>query len=152
MVNISDSIPAAIAISILLVLITTGIFYEMLCIVLKILGKRQFRTRPLMFFLVLGIFSAHTVAVWTYGAAYWILVNWFGCEPLGGTAKNHFFDYIYFSAATYSSLGIGDVFPHGVLRFITGVEVLNGLILIGWSVIFTYFAVEKLWRIHANPR
>ena len=144
----NEHIPAAIIISIILVLVTTAIFYEILCIVLKVVAKRDLRTRPLMFFLVVAIFSAHTIAVWIYGVAYWVLVHSFGFEPLSGIAHDNFFGYVYFSAATYSSLGIGDIFPHGALQFITGVEVLNGLMLIGWSVMFTYFAVQKLWDIH----
>lgn len=60
----NENIPEAILISILLVLITTAIFYEILCIVLKVIAKRELRTRPLMFFLVVAIFSAHTIAVW----------------------------------------------------------------------------------------
>lgn len=144
----SDNISVAIIISILLVFITTAIFYEILHLILWLISKRNLRTRPLMFFLVAAIFSAHTIAVWIYGIVYWILVNYFNFAALSGIATDNFFGYIYFSAATYSSLGIGDIFPNGAIQFITGVEVLNGLMLIGWSVMFTYFAVQKLWDIH----
>jgi hypothetical protein len=151
----NEHIPQAIVISIVLVLLTTAIFYEILRLVLKIISRRELSERPLMLLLVVAIFSAHTIAIWTYGTAYWLLAHFGGFEPLSGVAPDssnmpleHFFSYIYFSAATYSSLGIGDVFPHGALQFITGVEVLNGLMLIGWSVTFTYFAVEQLWVTH----
>lgn len=137
-----------ILISVLLVLFTTAIFYEILHVILRIMSKRNMRPRPLMFFLVMSIFSAHSIAVWIYGSAYWIMVHTFGYEPLSGIDINDFFGYIYFSAATYSSLGIGDVFPHGAMQFVAGVEVLNGLMLIGWSVMFTYFSVEKLGQHH----
>jgi len=143
-----QNMPVTIFISIALVLVTTAIFYEILGIVLRIVARHDLRNRPLMFFLVVAIFSAHTIAVWIYGTVYWVMVHSFGVEPLSGIAHDNFFGYIYFSAATYSSLGIGDVFPHGAMQFITGVQVLNGLILIGWSVTVTYFAVQKLWDIH----
>ena len=143
-----ENMSVAIFISIALVLLTTSIFYEILGVVLRIIAKRNLRNRPLMFFLVVAIFSAHTVAVWIYGTVYWVMVHTFGAEPLSGIAHDNFFGYIYFSAATYSSLGIGDVFPHGAMQFITGVQVLNGLVLIGWSVMVTYFAVQKLWDVH----
>lgn len=51
-----------------------------------------------------------------------------------------------FSAETYSSLGYGEVIPGGALRLLAGVEVLNGLLLIGWSASFTYIAMERFWR------
>ena len=143
-----ENMSVAIFISIALVLLTTSIFYEILGVVLRIIAKRNLRNRPLMFFLVVAIFSAHPVAVWIYGTVYWVMVHTFGAEPLSGIAHDNFFGYIYFSAATYSSLGIGDVFPHGAMQFITGVQVLNGLVLIGWSVMVTYFAVQKLWDVH----
>ena len=143
-----ENMHIAILISVALVLITTAIFYEMLGLILKVIAKHNLRNRALMFVLVVGIFSAHTIAVWIYGTVYWVMVHTFGAEPLSGIAHDNFFGYIYFSAATYSSLGIGDVFPHGIMQFITGVQVLNGLMLIGWSVMFSYFAVQKLWDIH----
>ena len=143
-----ENMHIAILISVALVLITTAIFYEMLGLILKVIAKHNLRNRALMFVLVVGIFSAHTIAVWIYGTVYWVMVHIFGAEPLSGIAHDNIFGYIYFSAATYSSLGIGDVFPHGIMQFITGVQVLNGLMLIGWSVMFSYFAVQKLWDIH----
>lgn len=143
-----ENMPEAIIISIILVLVTSSLFYEILGIALKVVAKHDLSNRRLMLFLVIAIFSAHTVAVWIYGTVYWVMVHTFGAEPLSGIAHDNFFGYIYFSAATYSSLGIGDVFPHGAMQFITGVQVLNGLVLIGWSVMVTYFAVQKLWDVH----
>ena len=131
--------------SIALVLVATSVFYEILRAVLKIVSKYNLRARPLMFFLVIAIFSAHTIVVWMYGTAYYSLVHIFNFDPLGGISRDDFFGYIYFSAATYSSLGIGDIFSYGALQFIAGVQVLNGLILIGWSVMFSYLSVQKVW-------
>ncbi len=143
-----DHTIAAIIISITLVIITSVIFYEILCFILRLVAKYDFKPRRLMLVLVLSIFAGHTFSVWLYGVVYWMLAHYFGFPALTGDYQEHFFAYIYFSAATYSSLGIGDVFPHGALRFIAGVEVLNGLMLIGWSVTFTYFAVQQLWETH----
>jgi Co/Zn/Cd efflux system component len=76
------------------------------------------------------------------------MVHWLEFEQLGGIAYHDFWGYVYFSATTYSSLGIGDIVPYGAMRFITAVQVLNGLVLIGWSVSVTYFSVQKLWDMH----
>ena len=61
-----------------------------------------------------------------------------------------FLDYLYFSSVTYTSLGLGDVFPVGHLRFLTGVEALNGLVLIAWTGAFTYLAMGKMWPWGGN--
>ncbi len=64
-----QNMPVTIFISIALVLVTTAIFYEILGIVLRIVARHDLRNRPLMFFLVVAIFSAHTIAVWIYGTS-----------------------------------------------------------------------------------
>ncbi len=60
-------------------------------------------------------------------------------------SSNWFADQFYFSIASYTTLGIGDILPHGSLRLISGVEALNGLILIAWSASFTYLVMERFW-------
>jgi hypothetical protein len=59
---------------------------------------------------------------------------------------------LYFSAETYSSLGYGDIVPGGDLRLLAGVEVLNGLLLIGWSASYTYIAMERFWNDAGDGR
>ena len=54
-------------------------------------------------------------------------------------------DFIYYSVASYSTLGIGDVYPTAYLRWLTGVEAVVGLMLIAWSATFIYFHMEKRW-------
>ena len=63
----------------------------------------------------------------------------------GGVAVTEPLDYFYFSIVSYTSLGLGDVFPNDHLPFITGIEALNGLLLITWSGSFIYIAMGRLW-------
>jgi hypothetical protein len=56
------------------------------------------------------------------------------------------FKALFISAVTYPSLGFGDHVPLLHVRLIAGVEVLNGLLLIGWSASFTYLAMERYVR------
>lgn len=144
----SENIFSVIIASTILVFINSAIFYEIIAFSLKVISRYHLRRRILMFILVATIFFAHTIIIWVYAGLYWVMVHTLQFESLGGIHVNDFWGYIYFSATTYSSLGIGDVVPTGVMRFITAVEVLNGLVLIGWSVSVTYFAVQKLWDIH----
>jgi hypothetical protein len=50
-----------------------------------------------------------------------------------GQVEEDFADFLYFSATSYSTMGIGDVYPAGALRLISGIEGINGLFLIAWS-------------------
>ena len=103
----------------------------------------------------MAIFSGHTLAVWAYGVFYWLAINYMDIGQLqyhlDGNVTD-FFTCIYFSASTYSSLGFGDIIPTGEIRLISGVQVLNGLVLIGWAASFTYLAMEKFWELHRKPR
>lgn len=89
--------------------------------------------------------SAHLVEVSAYAIAYAAGDRLFDIGTFGGLAVVEYLDYFYFSIVSYTSLGLGDVFPTNHLRFITGVEALNGLLLIAWSGSFIYIAMGKFW-------
>lgn len=48
----------------------------------------------------------------------------------------------YFSIVNYTSLGLGDIYPTGHLRFMAGVESLNGFLLISSSAAFIFLLVS----------
>ena len=63
-----------------------------------------------------------------------------------------FSEYVYFSAVSYTSLGLGDIYPTGGLRLVTGAEALLGLLMIAWSASFAYLLMVELWPLHARQR
>jgi len=88
---------------------------------------------------------AHIAEIAVYGVAYAVAVDVLAIGSFGGMAVEHPLHFLYFSIVSYTSLGLGDVFPSGHLRFLTGIEALNGLLLIAWSGSFIYFAMGRLW-------
>lgn len=95
--------------------------------------------------MVLLALAAHLAEVGIYAVAYALGDGILALGSFGGLAIAEPLDYYYFSIVSYTSLGLGDVFPGGHLRFITGVEALNGLLLIAWSGSFIYIAMARLW-------
>ena len=95
--------------------------------------------------IVLVAMAAHLIEIGLYAVAYALGDGVLGLGSFGGLAVVHPLDYLYFSSASYTSLGLGDIFPGDHLRFITGVEALNGLLLIAWSGSFIYIAMGRLW-------
>ena len=95
--------------------------------------------------IVLVALVAHLVEVALYAGAFALASGALGLGDFGGRTIAGPLDYFYFSIVSYTSLGLGDVFPSGHLRFITGVEALNGLLLITWSGSFIYIAMGHLW-------
>jgi hypothetical protein len=137
----------AMAFSGALVLATILIHYEALRVTSEHLSDLPIPRRLRILVVVVAVFAAHTVEVWLYGLGYWLFSGHFGVGELRGAgAVASFTDCIYFSAVTFSTVGFGDLTPHGALRLIAGVEGLNGLVLITWSASFTYFAMEKYWE------
>lgn len=51
----------------------------------------------------------------------------------------------YYSAETYTSLGYGDELLEGPMRLLSGIECLNGLVLIGWTVSYLHMAMLRAW-------
>ncbi len=144
---------AAIIASILLVGMTLMIHYEILRIASALLPGLPIPVRMRVIFVVFAAFLAHTVEVWLYAFAFYVFVETFHFGGFGGSEMTgELRDYLYFSAITYTSLGLGDAFPLGPARLLTGVEALNGLVLIGWSASFTYLTMEKFWPLHADRR
>jgi hypothetical protein len=142
----------AMATASLLVIGTVLIHYEALRLISDHLRDLRIPPRQRMLVVVIAVFAAHTVEVWVYGIAYWLSIETFGLGGFGGQPVAGFQDSLYFSAITYTSLGLGDYYPTRALRLIAGVEALNGLVLIGWSASFTYLAMEAYWPLHAKRR
>ncbi|ANK82101.1 MULTISPECIES: potassium channel family protein [Alphaproteobacteria] len=95
--------------------------------------------------IVLMVTAAHLIEIGIYAVAYALGDGVLALGGFGGLAVAEPLDYLYFSIVSYTSLGLGDVFPSDHLRFITGVEALNGLLLIAWSGSFIYIAMARLW-------
>lgn len=64
----------------------------------------------------------------------------------------NFYDYIYFSLVTMSSLGYGDFQPLGLSRLVAGIEVLLGLVLLGVYIsrIMSIRQQKLIEEIHAT--
>jgi hypothetical protein len=108
--------------------------------------------RRLRVLLMLGpIFAVHIIGIWIYAISYFLIENYTGFGSIAGASHvvglNYlsFMDCLYFSASTYASLGLGDIAPIGDLRMLAMAEVLNGLVMIGWTVSLTYLAMTKFW-------
>lgn len=141
---------------VVLVFVTVLIHYEALRITSSVMAHLTMPPRPRLLVVIFAVFLAHTLEIWIYALGYYLLGHDFGLGVLGefgGMFGYQFRDFLYFSTITYTSLGLGDVYPLGDLRLIAGIEALTGLLMIGWSASFTYLAMEKFWYPHGRrPR
>ncbi len=99
-----------------------------------------------LFLLMMGIFAAHIVEIIIYALGFYVAMNIFGLGLLEGERGTGFLGLFYTSAVFYTSLGFGDVLPNDHLRFLAGIEALNGLLLIAWSASFLFAAMGHFWH------
>ena len=92
-----------------------------------------------------SVLLLHVAEIWIFGMVYWLLLRLPEFGHIGPSAL-HLFDYVYFSSATYTTVGFGDLAPVGPIRFLAGTEGLAGFVLITWSASFTYLEMERFWR------
>jgi len=138
-------IGVSIMVSLLLAAATVVMPYELLQFASTLSRRLTVPTRPRIIIVIGAVLAAHILEANLYAAAYYVLQTQFGVGGLGGHLEGDLLDYFYFSMATYTTLGIGDLHPTGITRLIASVESLNGLVLIGWSASFTYLTMEESW-------
>tara|TARA_B100001063_G_C16323032_1_gene338404 strand:+ start:253 stop:447 length:195 start_codon:yes stop_codon:yes gene_type:complete len=60
-----------------------------------------------------------------------------------GINNKTYFDLIYYSVSTYTTLGVGDIYFVGSARLVSGVQAIVGLIMIAWSASHIYLKIKK---------
>ena len=53
---------------------------------------------------------------------------------------------LYFSLATYTTIGYGDVVVGPGWRVLAGIEGLTGMLLVGWSTAFAFAVVNRMYE------
>lgn len=97
--------------------------------------------------MVFGALIAHIVEIWLFAIATYYLHHHREFGELQGNAVGSFNDCLYFSFSTYTSLGIGDIEPIGLLRFLAGLEAITGLVLISWTASFIFWQMQRSWQV-----
>ena len=131
----------------LLVAATIGIHYEVLRQTSKRLVHLRIVPRMRIIVILAAALISHLVHISLYAAAFLVLEHYVGLGSLGGPPGHDFDDAFYFSITSYTTLGIGDLYPTGALRLLSGIEALNGLVMVGWTASMTYLYMERFWHL-----
>lgn len=135
----------AIVTALVLVLGTTALHYEGLRLTYRRVLVMRLTGRQKILAAMVIVFWIHMLEIGLYALAFWFADR--GID-IGGFAGVHVFEplsYFYFSAETFTTLGLGDIYPTGPLRLLASVEPINGLMLLGWSASFTYYLMQRFW-------
>jgi len=121
------------------------IHYEFLYRMSNAIPKMKIKHRFRIVFGVFGALIAHSIEVLLFSFVYYLLPWFKNLGSLTGDFDGSLMDCIYFSYTTYSTLGFGDIQPHGNIRNFVGLESLTGLLLITWTASFLYFEMQRYW-------
>ena len=121
------------------------IHYEFLYRITTYIPKMKIKHRFRIVFGVFGALLAHTIEIWIFSVAYYYLPQIEGWGTITGEFDGSFMDCVYFSYTTFTTLGVGDIQPHGLIRHLVGIESLAGLLLITWTASFLYFEMQRYW-------
>jgi ABC-type glucose/galactose transport system permease subunit len=100
--------------------------------------------------LIISILSLHISEIWLFGGGIWLIAQNPELGSVSGVAELKLLDAVYLSTTTFTTVGYGDLTPHGPLRLVLGSEALTGFVLVTWSASFTYLEMQRFWRPHAH--
>ncbi|MGH8864955.1 MAG: ion channel [Burkholderiales bacterium] len=140
----------AIILSVLLVSCTSAIHFEALTFFSLFANRFIHLPRFIILSAMLFLPMVHVLEITLYAAVYYYLTDTLGLGTFSGNFSDTFSNYLYYSAETFSSLGFGDILPRGAIRLVTGIEVLNGLLLIAWSGSFVFILMQRYWKIDGS--
>lgn len=134
-----------ILIVIVIVAICVALHYETLYQMTRFMPRLKFAHRLRIALAVVVAMIAHALEICIFGVSYYWLQGSGRWGSFDGNYDGSLFDSIYFSATTFTTLGFGDISPHGDIRLLTGFESLVGLVLITWTASFLFIEMARYW-------
>ncbi len=135
-----------IAVTAVTVALTVLVHYEGLVWLSSRLQRWHQQRRRKVLYGVYAVLALHVMEIWLFGFSSWLLLQVAGTGAVTGVEDLQLLDAVYLSAATFTTVGFGDLSPAGPVRFLSGTEALTGFMLIAWSASFLYLEMERFWR------
>lgn len=128
-----------------IIALVVGLHYEVLRASIRFLPALSRRRRRVVILIFVILFT-HAVEIWIFAFGYFFLLHFdtFG-TIIGSVDIVTMVDHAYFSGMVYTTVGFGDLVPHGPIRFMAGMEALTGLVMITWSASFTFLEMQRDW-------
>ena len=133
----------AILLSIGMLLMTVCIHYCGLRYVATYIKNKDTTSHSVPIIAMFGITILHLFEIIIYA---WIFYFFYTYTNLGAFTEKFepgWQDYIYFSGANYTTLGMSDFYPEGHFKVFAITEALAGFMMLTWSATFFYSTVGQ---------
>jgi hypothetical protein len=137
---------AALGASLILLIDVVIIHFETLQLISRYLTSVDIPHRIWIAVIIIGVFLGHTVEIALFAGAYYIFDSLLHFGGFTAEFEPSVLNYFYFSAVSFTTLGLSGFEPIGALKIITGLEALTGFLLITWSASFGYTAMKDFWQ------
>jgi len=137
----------AIFLAALLIAATIFIHYETLRMASLSASGLNAHPRMRMWMMLSAALLSHLIHIALYAVGFVLLEHNFALGTIAGPDSGSYDDAFYFSITSYTTLGIGDIYPTGQVRLLSGIEALNGLVMVTWTASTTYLHMERFWQI-----
>ncbi len=134
-----------VALNIMVIATVVVIHYGFLFRLTELMPYIKVRHRFRIVFGVFGALTAHALEIWIFALSYFWMHHAQGWGHFEGNFEGRLLDCVYFSFTTYTTLGFGDIAPHGEVRYLAGLEALTGFVLITWTASFLYLEMTRYW-------
>jgi len=81
----------------------------------------------------------HTFHSLVWAFSYYII-------PETASQFSSFSESVYFSMVTFTTLGYGDISLSSDWRLLSGLEAINGIMLIGWSTAMMFSLIQNIYK------
>ncbi|PZR35825.1 ion channel [Caulobacter segnis] len=142
----------AFALALVLIFAAVMVHYEALRLLSAGQAAKALSPQLKILLVIFGLIIAHVVEAGLFAVGYWVGDRLLNLGAFVGVSAMTASQLFFFSIETFTTQGVGDVYPVGALRLIASLEPLAGLILIGWSGSFTFLAMGLDWRLERKTK
>lgn len=130
-----------------IVLVASSVFvhFDVLERLNRAIPRARLAPRFRVLLVMIALLLVHCVEVAIFAAGLLLAVDSGYLGHVAGVQSLSLADALYVSAATYTTVGYGDLAPVGPIRLIMGLEALTGFLLLTWSASFTFLEMQRYW-------
>ena len=106
-------------------------------------ASEQFRPKKTISVLIstaIVLITLHLIEIFVWALAYLFVISDSNIQDLESA--------FYFSTITFTTLGYGDITLSSDWRVLSGLEAIDGILVIGWTTAFLFSVLQRAWN---NP-